>query len=78
MTRIYEEIIDFIARGASPAKIAEFSPSQATRERVAELIHREKRQELSEDEVSELNHYLELEHIMRLAKARARAHLSNE
>ena len=76
--RIYDEIVDFIARGTSPAQIAEFSPSQETKDRVADLIHREKMTELSEEESSELNHYLEIEHILRLAKARARAHLSNE
>ena len=78
MSRIYEEIVDFIARGTSPAQIAEFSPSQETRDRVADLIHREKTMELSKEETSELNHYLEIEHILRLAKARARAHLLNE
>lgn len=77
MSRIYEEIVDFIARGASPAQIAHFSASQETRDRVADLIHREKTAELSEEESSELNHYLEIEHILRLAKARARVHLSN-
>ena len=78
MTRIYEEIVDFIAQGTTPAKLAEFSPSQETKDRVADLIHREKTSKLSEEESSELNHYLEFEHIMRLAKARARTHLSNE
>lgn len=61
MTRIYEELINFIARGTSPAKVAEFSPSQETKDRVADLIHREKIEELTEEELSELNHYLEIE-----------------
>jgi hypothetical protein len=78
MQRIYEEIVDFIARGTSPATLAEFSPSQETKDRVADLIHREKKTQLSEEESSELNHYLEIEHILRLAKARARIHLSDE
>ena len=78
MTRVYEELIDFIAQGTSPAKVAEFSPSQETKDRVAELIHREKTAELGEDERSELNHYLEIEHLMRLARVRAREHLADE
>ena len=78
MSRIYEEIVDFIARGTSPAQLAKFSPSQETKDRVADLIHREKTMELSLEESSELNHYLEIEHILRLAKARARVHLANE
>ena len=50
-----------------------YRPSDATRERVLELIDREKTTGLSGEEKSELDHYMELEHIMRLAKARARA-----
>jgi hypothetical protein len=75
MTRAYEEIIEFIAGGTSSNDVAEFQPSDDARERVAELIRREKDAALSPDEKAELDHYLELEHIMRLAKARARLRL---
>jgi hypothetical protein len=75
--RLYEEIVEFIASGTSPANVVAFRPSEETKERVAELIRREKASELSQDEASELNHYLQLEHLMRLAKARARQHMSN-
>lgn len=78
MARIYEELINFIAQGTSPAEVAEFSPSQETKDRVADLIHREKTEELTEEDLSELNHYLEIEHLMRLAKVRAREHLADE
>ena len=47
----------------------------ATKARVADLIAREKESGLTPDETSELDHYMQLEHIMRLAKARARKHL---
>jgi succinate dehydrogenase/fumarate reductase flavoprotein subunit len=36
------------------------------------LIEREKFGRLSSEEKSELDHFLELEHILRMAKARAR------
>ena len=71
----YEEIVEFIASGTSPANVAAFRPSEETKQRVTELIRREKASELSHDEASELNHYLQLEHLMRLAKARAHQHL---
>ena len=58
--RSHEEIINFIARGTRPATLAEFSPSQETKDRVADLIYREKTNELSEEERGELNHYLEI------------------
>jgi hypothetical protein len=78
LTRAYEEVIEFIAAGTSPDNVASFRPSEATRQRVTELIEREKTVGLSADERSELEHYLQLEHLMRLAKARARQHLSLE
>ncbi len=78
MTRVYEEIIDFIAAGTTPSGIVAFQPSEEAKARVADLIHREKTTGLSPEEAAELNHYLQLEHLMRLAKARARTHLPHE
>jgi O-succinylbenzoate synthase len=76
LTRAYEEVIDFIAAGTSPDRVAAFRPSEAAKQRVGELVQREKTTGLTADESSELEHYLQLEHLMRLAKARARPHLS--
>lgn len=76
--RAYEEIIDFIAAGTSPDSIAAYQPSQAAKDRVADLIFREKSDGLSPDEKSELDHYMQLEHIMRLAKARAHQYVAHE
>jgi hypothetical protein len=75
--RAYEEVIEFIAAGTSPSSVINFQPSEAVKERVAELIHQEKSIGLSAEEKSELDHYLQLEHLMRLAKARARQHISD-
>jgi len=76
--RVYEEIVEFIATGPSPSGIVGFQPSAAAKARVADLLSREKTTGLSADEKSELDHFLELEHIMRLAKARARRHVSHD
>ncbi len=46
-----------------------------SKERIADLIHREKTTGLTSEETSELNHCLQLEHPMRLAKSRARHYL---
>jgi hypothetical protein len=72
MTRVYEEIVDFIAAGPSAAGVAAWRPSEQAAQRAAELLDAEKRDALTPDEKAELNHFLELEHLMRLAKARAR------
>ena len=76
--KAYEEVIDFIAAGTSPQSVITFRPSNAIKKMVADLINKEKTIGLSSDEKSELEHYMQLEHIMRLAKVRARQHLLNE
>lgn len=72
MIKAYNEIVDFIASGTTPRTVADFRASETTRQRVAELIEREKTSTLSSEERTELDHFLEVEHIMRLAKAKAR------
>ena len=68
----YFEIIDFIAAGTTPREVADYRPSLEAQRRVAELIEREKDHGLSLEEKSELEHFMELEHILRMAKAKAR------
>jgi hypothetical protein len=75
--RPYEEIVEFIA-SLSPREVLGFTPSQGARQRVWELIERQKEAQLPSDERAELDHYLEVEHLMRLAKARARELLTRE
>ncbi len=74
--RPYEELVQFIA-SLSPREVVDFKPSEPTRQRVWELIDRQKDAPLPADERSELDHYLEIEHLMRLAKAHARQLLSH-
>jgi hypothetical protein len=74
----YEEIVEFIAAGTTPSSVVAFRPSASAKARVADLISREKSEGLSDEETAELNHYMQLEHLMRLAKARARKHLEHE
>ena len=76
MERAYQEVIEFIAGGTTPKNVIAFRPSQASKERVEMLTQLKKTAELSEDENSELEHYMQLEHLMRLAKARARHYLA--
>ena len=75
--KAYEEVIDFIAAGTSPGSVIAFHPSETAKRRVFDLLQKEKTSGLSCDEKSELDHYMQLEHLMRLAKARARRYVSN-
>lgn len=73
----YEEIVDFIAAGPSTAYVASFRASPELKARVAELLGLEKSDFATKADKAELVHYLELEHLMRLAKARARERLAH-
>ena len=73
----YLEIIEFIASGTTPQAVADYRPSPEAQQRIAELITREKKGRLSAEEKSELDHFMDLEHILRVAKARARQILSS-
>ena len=72
ITKSYEEIIDFIAAGSTPKALVAFHPSESVEKRVAELVERSKTDKISAEDQSELEDYLQLEHIMIMAKARAR------
>jgi hypothetical protein len=61
----YLEIIDFIAGGTTPETVVQFRPSSEAERRVTDLIEREKGAGLSPEEKAELDH------ILRMAKARA-------
>jgi hypothetical protein len=67
----YLEFIDFIAGGTTPQQIVAFHPSDAAQQRVEQLLTRQKEDGLSPDEQSELDSFCQLEHIFRVAKARA-------
>lgn len=71
MSKAYEEMIDFLVAETPPEKMVAFTPSPETRARVWELIAREKNEGLTVDEKNELDHFAHLEHIFRIAKARA-------
>lgn len=75
MIRPYDEIVDFIAAGPSPLAVSQFEASQATKDLVADLIHKEKTEGLTSEETAMLDQFMLLEHVMRLAKARARMNL---
>ena len=75
MVRAYEEIIEFIAAGTQPDTVAAFKASEETKARVNQLIDLEKQGALTPEETSQLEHYLQIEHLMRLAKARAHQYL---
>jgi hypothetical protein len=74
---IYLELVDFVAAGTTPEDVANFRPSQEAQQRLSELLERERESLLTSEESSELAHFMKLEHILRMAKAKARLILAN-
>ena len=58
--------------------MATYRPSVAQQERAYELLNREKQGVLTSAEKSELETYISLEHILRLAKAKAKLLLRDQ
>ncbi|MDZ4289032.1 MAG: hypothetical protein U0984_13780 [Prosthecobacter sp.] len=78
MTQAHEEIVNFLAAGSTSRSLLEFQPSSETRERVEALIRKEKTTGLLPEERQELEGFMHLEHLMRLAKAKARTLVAGE
>lgn len=72
---VYDQVADFIA-DMNPTKLLELRATEVARERLTELIEKEKDSGLSLVEKDELDHYLVLERLIRLAKAHARQRLA--
>jgi hypothetical protein len=69
-TSVFNEISNFIA-GMNPEKVINFKASDSSQNRLDYLLSKQKTESLSEDEKSELEHYLIINRIVGLAKARA-------
>ncbi|MFB2838757.1 hypothetical protein [Floridanema evergladense] len=74
----YEEIINFLAAGITSQSLIDFQVSETVKERVSDLIWREKNEGISSEEKLELDSYFMLEHLLRLAKARAYSFINHE
>lgn len=67
----YDEIVNLIARGATPQEIANFRLSPEAQARARELLARNQAGTLTGAEESELDLYTQLEHLLGLVKVRA-------
>ena len=67
---VYDEVATFMA-SMNPKKVIAFKPSKANQNRLDFLLDKQKEKGLSDLETSELEHFLMLNRIIGLAKARA-------
>ena len=68
----FEEIVQFIADAAGAERLCAFRPSAAAEKRIAALLARQKTDALTPREREELQMFVQLDHVMSLAKAHAR------
>lgn len=69
----FEEIVSFIASTAGAERLNAFRPTKAAEQRVALLLGKLKEGTLRPAERRELDLFVQLDHVMSLAKAKARA-----
>ncbi len=77
MIGAYEETVAFLARGMTSAELLAFKPSEDASARFEWLVQKEKAEGLLPDEQDELDRTMEVERVLSLAKARARASLAH-
>lgn len=66
-----KEIVELLASQPTPEEILAIRPSPELQARVSFLLAENKIRSLSQEETAELERYLTLEHLVRLAKAHA-------
>lgn len=67
---VYNEVAEFMAN-MNPSRVIAFKPSDANQSRFDFLLDKQENSRLSNEEKNELEHYLILNRVVGLAKARA-------
>jgi hypothetical protein len=67
----YEYVLDFLAGGPSPQEIVKFRPSVEIQARFSELLAASRERELTLAEEEEVDHYIQIDRMFSLLKAKA-------
>lgn len=73
LMRAYDEVVSLFARGPSPDEIAAFRLSDATVERVRDLLRKSSEGALTPDEADDLDQCVQLDQLALLIRSRAAA-----
>jgi hypothetical protein len=73
--RVFDEVIDFITSIPQPQEILNYKPSKFTQNRLDDLLEKKRNDQLSEEEIHEMEQFVMTEHIMRIAKIKAKKSL---
>lgn len=72
----YEQVLEFLASGPSSQEIVAYRPPQAAQARFSRLLADNRERQLSPWEEEELDHYVGMDRMLSLLKAKALSHLS--
>lgn len=70
--RSYDGVVEFISSSPTPQQIIAFRPSAEIQQRVEDLLYKKKTGQLDTNEVAELDRFMFVEHIMIIAKKKAK------
>jgi hypothetical protein len=71
----YEQVLEFLASGPSSQEIVAYRPSQAAQTRFSRLLEANRERQLSAQEEDELDHYIAMDRMLSLLKAKASTRL---
>ena len=73
--RPIDEVIDFITSFPKPEDVLAYKAPSSIQERAEYLLYKKQTSTLNEDEIEELNRFMLINHIMIMAKKRAKKSL---
>ena len=71
----YEQVLDFLAASPSAQEIINFRPAPKAQQRFSELLELNRQRSLTLAENEELEHYIRIDQMVSLLKAKAYHHL---
>ena len=74
--RLVDSVVEFLAASSKPKDILAYKLPAELQERAAYLLEQSREGNISMEEKEELDQFIFLEHIFRMAKARARMQLA--
>lgn len=74
--RLVDSVVEFLASSSNPEDVIAYKLPADLQERASYLLERNREGEITLEEKEELDRFVFLEHIFRMAKARARIQLA--
>ncbi|MEM1359092.1 MAG: hypothetical protein AAGF89_12875 [Bacteroidota bacterium] len=74
--RTVDKIIQFLTSFPTPEEVLAFTPPVESQSRLTELLNEQSARDLSQEEKQELDYFMLVEHIMRMARFTAKERLA--